>query len=437
MAYRAPARFTCWCRRLPRLCYNLDTVRVWTGMETAGPSSEAGALLVTNSPAVCVHLLRSGPMKNSMLLALLPASLLIAGCGDLLKPAEPPKAEPPVKVTATTYSTTLAWNTDNHWLNGTRDGLVLDGDQLRLESGKTTGTFTSEVVTVNAYDQLIPSWNAITGDKGSLTVEVRHQKASDVWTKWYSFGTWSRADGRTSADSQKDADGVVWTDTNNLYGSATTTRYQYRVTLKDGAVLKQVAMNTVDTDRQLDGAGAASDKKAWGKVLDVPERSQMIYPDGGEVWCSPTSTSMVMVYYGVNVTVPDAAKGTYDAEYDGMGNWPFNVAYAAEHGFRGFVTRAPSLAEAEKYISAGIPVVASIRWKVGELPGAAIPSSNGHLVVIVGFDKDGNPVVNDPAAADNDSVQRTYPRAIFEKLWLNASGGMLYVIHKSTVTPPL
>ena len=33
------------------------------------------------------------------------------------------------------------------------------------------------------------------------------------------------------------------------------------------------------------------------RALDVPMRSQMVYPDGGEVWCSPTSTSMVMDYW--------------------------------------------------------------------------------------------------------------------------------------------
>ncbi|MPY67886.1 peptidase C39 family protein [Deinococcus sp. SDU3-2] len=361
---------------------------------------------------------------------------MISACNTTPQVPEPPKAEAPSKATDSAYSTTLVWQSDNHWVSGTLDNLKLSGDTLILAEGKTSGTLTSSVITVNAYDQLIPSWNAETGEKGSLSVEVRHQKVGDTWTKWYSFGTWSRAEGRASAESQKDVDGIVWTDTNNLYGRATTTRYQYRVTLRDGAKLKQVAMNTVDTDRQTAGAGAPSDKSAWGKVLNVPERSQMIYPDGGEVWCSPTSTSMVMAFYGTNVTVPEAAKGTYDAVYDGMGNWPFNVAYAAEYGFRGFVTRLPSLAAAEKYIAAGIPLVASIRWKVGELPGAAIPSSTGHLVVVVGFDAQGNPVVNDPAAADNESVQRTYGRDIFEKLWLNASGGMVYVIHKSGAAVP-
>ena len=35
----------------------------------------------------------------------------------------------------------------------------------------------------------------------------------------------------------------------------------------------------------------------WSHELAVPECSQMVYPDGGTVWCSPTSVSMVLAYW--------------------------------------------------------------------------------------------------------------------------------------------
>src|SRR5699024_9515456 len=122
--------------------------------------------------------------------------------------------------------------------------------------------------------------------------------------------------------------------------------------------------------------------------LDVPKYSPEIhegaYPKwdgGGEAWCSPTSTAMVLSYWGrgpteeqmswVNPEYKDpqvdfAARGTYDYSYDGAGNSPFNIAYAVRFGLDGFVTRLHSLTELEQYIKAGIPVITSESFEEGE-----------------------------------------------------------------------
>ena len=63
------------------------------------------------------------------------------------------------------------------------------------------------------------------------------------------------------------------------------------------------------------------------------------------------------------------------------------------------------------FVAAGIPLVASVSWGAGELTGAPVSSSNGHLLVIVGFTADGDPVVNDPAAKTAGGVRRVYDRA--------------------------
>jgi hypothetical protein len=179
----------------------------------------------------------------------------------------------------------------------------------------------------------------------------------------------------------------------------------------------------------------------WNKTLNLPECSQMVYPDGGEVWCSPTSTSMVLGYWNNDTgacepRVRAAVAGVYDWIYDGHGNWPFNTAYAATFGYEGYVARFTSLAQAETYIAAGIPVIMSIAWGKGDLTNADIESTNGHLLVLVGFDADGNPVVNDPASPSNEAVQRIYLRSEFEPLWLQASGGTVYLIYPPTAAAP-
>ena len=78
-----------------------------------------------------------------------------------------------------------------------------------------------------------------------------------------------------------------------------------------------------------------------------------------------------------------------------------------------------------------MPVVASLAWDADELANAPIPSTWGHLTVIVGFSETGDVVVND-AAGDperGEPVRRVYPREQFESLWLARSGGAVYLIY--------
>ncbi|TSA80320.1 peptidase C39 family protein [Deinococcus detaillensis] len=324
-------------------------------------------------------------------------------------------------------STTTVLEQPADFSAGKMQGLILSEGRVKLAPNTQVGTLSGTVSGLSAYDELIPSWNALTPPGSSLTLEVKPAGAS----RFYSFGTWQSAAGRSSLDGQKDSFGQVLTDTLRL--SKKVSGFDYRLTLMAsgaGPSLSLLAFNTSDRSRRMAAAGAAGDKTRWNKVLNVPLRSQMLYKDGGEVWCSPTSISMILAYNGVSFSVPDAAAATYDTAYDGTGNWPFNTAFAAEQGLRALVTRLPNLREAERYIAAGFPLGVSLGWKAGELPGAAIPSSSGHLMVLVGFDAQGNPVLNDPAAPTNAGVRRSYPRAAFERLWLSHSGGLVYLISK-------
>jgi hypothetical protein len=184
-------------------------------------------------------------------------------------------------------------------------------------------------------------------------------------------------------------------------------------------------------------------------TLAVPQYSQEVhvgeypqYDGGGEAWCSPTSTSMVLSFWGSGPTPADyawvdpsyadpwvdhAARMTYDYNYEGAGNWPFNTAYASTFGLDGFVTRLRSMDEVEQFIGAGIPLVLSLAMKKNEVPGAGY-STNGHLLVVVGFTAGGDAVVNDPFAPSNADVRKVFSRAEFENAWLNTSGGVVYVM---------
>jgi len=338
--------------------------------------------------------------------------------------------------------------------------LVLKGsDKQRSFRGTrySMGTWTSAPVAPGfAFTELVASWSADT--PRNSWVEVRVRVTSAAPGKWMVLGRWASSDKhvrRTSLAGQSDAIGRVDVDTWKAASSTGATSYQLQVRLmrRAGAssASPSVTFAGAMASRLPSGAPPVSAPSgAQGVVLDVPRYSQMIhrgelpqYGGGGEAWCSPTSTAMVLGYYNrlpapsayawvgqrTDPWVDEVARRTYDHAYEGTGNWPFNTAYAASRGLSAFVTRLRSLAEAEAFIAAGIPVIASVSFPSGALSGAPISSTAGHLLVIVGFTASGDVVVNDPAASTSSGVRRTYARAQFESAWLGGSGGTAYVIH--------
>ncbi len=158
-------------------------------------------------------------------------------------------------------------------------------------------------------------------------------------------------------------------------------------------------------------------------ILDVPARSQYIVEEQ-RGWCSPTSLSMVNAYHGIHEPVEDTARAVMDAAYNGTGNWAFNVAHSGSLGLRATVAFLQNLDHAQRLIERNIPVILSYSWSKGELPGAPLEHSDGHLVVLCGFTADGNCAVNDPAAP---GVRVVYPRGAIEMLW-QRNEGIAYVI---------
>jgi hypothetical protein len=65
-------------------------------------------------------------------------------------------------------------------------------------------------------------------------------------------------------------------------------------------------------------------------------------------------------------------------------------------------------------------VIASVRYKAGELTGAAIAETAGHLVVLTGWTGD-EVLVNDPAAPAA-AVARRYRVDELARVWLERSG---------------
>jgi Peptidase_C39 like family len=335
-----------------------------------------------------------------------------------------------------------AYDTQGALAAGTETGITFKNGSARLASGRTKGTLTSRVYDSAHKDTFIPSWDARTPSGTWLRMQMRVRSGGN-WTRWWDMGVWAKGTGtikRHSVEGQRAGGWRVLTDTLQSIGPVFADAYQYRLTLlskRKGRTPGVRAIYVTASDSYRNGEVLVGAKESlWGKDLSVPARSQMIYPNGGEVWCSPTSLSMVMAYWAnktgmrnLDQEVPTVARGTYDYVYRGTGNWPFNTAYAASYGLRASVNRFSSLGQVERWIAKGVPVIASISWGRGELTGAPIPASSGHLLVIRGFTEAGDVIVNDPAASSNSGVRRIYQRDEFRRSWFESgSGGVAYLV---------
>ncbi|WP_419993363.1 peptidase C39 family protein [Streptomyces boninensis] len=385
------------------------------------------------------------------------------------------------------------WSTAPAWYSGKADGTrVVTGSRPGIAIARPVGTlqykdphtskkadyeyatWTSPVHKPGVpATEVVASWNARTPAGTWLQVDLKGSYSDGTKTPWFIMGRWTAGDGdtdirRTSVDDQTDDKASIWTDTFAIDDASTGLRlvdYQLRVTLyrragsKASPLVWRVGAMASDVPDRFE-VPASSPKLL--RELRVPRYSQNIhegeYPEydgGGEAWCSPTSTTMALAWFGhlptkeqtswvdpsyADPEVDHAARYTFDYQYDGCGNWPFNTAYAATYdGMNGVVTRLGSLTDIEILTYAGLPVITSQSFISADLDGAGYGTA-GHLMCIVGFTKDGDVVSNDPASDSNDAVRNVYKRRQFENVWLrtkrydadgkvkSGTGGVAYVL---------
>ncbi|MFJ1648780.1 peptidase C39 family protein [Streptomyces sp. NPDC088258] len=365
---------------------------------------------------------------------------------------------------------------------GARPSLVIDDPAGRRDyqdphTGKTTtweyASWTSpEHRSEVPATEVIASWNAGTPAGTWLQIELRGRYSDGTDTPWYVMGRWTSGDGdddirRTSVDGQGDGRSSVWTDTlavNDAAGGDRLVSYRLRLTLhrRPGTRLTPVVHRVGAMASDIpDRFTVPASTPGLVRELPVPRYSQNIhagqypeYDNGGEAWCSPTSSQMIIEYWGrgptaeelawVNPAFADpqvchAARFTFDYQYEGCGNWPFNAAYAATYReMSSAVTRLGSLTEAETLVRAGIPLITSQSFLKEELTGAGYGTA-GHLMTLIGFTADGDVIANDPASPDDAAVRRVYRRAEWETIWLrtkrynaagkvsSGTGGVCYV----------
>ncbi|MGY0022530.1 peptidase C39 family protein [Streptomyces sp. cg35] len=428
----------------------------------------------------------SRPSRRTMLTAAAGVALAAtaAGAGTARAAAAPATAATTRKKAPARLVDNRTWTTYTDWRSGTGRGTravagARPGVTLAGVAGTTTYTdphlnrtaeweYAQWISPVHRLSvpatEVIASWNAHTPAGTWIQIELKGTYTDGTATPWYVMGRWTAGDDkdvdirRTSVDDQSDGRSSIWTDTFSIDDAASGLRlasYSLRLTL-----LRAPGSKAAPTVWRLGAMGSdvpdrftvPASTPGLAKELAVPRYSQSIhsgqypeYDNGGEAWCSPTSSQMIIEYWGRKPTaeqlawvdpayadpqVCHAARGTYDYQYEGCGNWPFNAAYAATYeDLQGVVTRLSSLTDLETLIAAGIPAITSQSFLKEELTGAGYGTS-GHLMTVIGFTAEGDVIANDPASPSDPAVRRVYKRSEWETIWLrtkrkNASGSVV------------
>jgi hypothetical protein len=141
--------------------------------------------------------------------------------------------------------------------------------------------------------------------------------------------------------------------------------------------------------------------------------------------CSPTALAMAL---GLNTDAQwqNSVDACYDPVTQSYGAWPLAIRFASERGYVGSVESACNWDNAIAALKAGMPVVCSIRFKRGELSGAPLAATGGHLVCLYGVAQ-GKALVMDPAASDASSVACAYDIEEFTGAWLKHRGAAYYL----------
>jgi hypothetical protein len=314
----------------------------------------------------------------------------------------------------------------DHGIEGDLEGLVVVPEGLMPSPGFRTGRYITPVIEASPFDWLVPWWNADIAGEGSLEVFLQTE-TEGIWTEWYSLGLWSSRPATASRTGES-----VRVDTDTLVLSAACSRYRMKLVLSTGSGGTGMVL--------LRRAGVVSRMKSSPRTLprthflrecmvEMPAVSQMTeHASIRDRICSPACVSMALHLHGTALPLPFVAADCYDHGAEIYGNWAFNVATLWKHGVQARIDYFHSMEEAAGELLSGNPLVASIRFEVGELSGSPIPRTNGHLVLLCGLRRRGNGswqvMVQDPAAAAKGEVQRLYDLAEFDRAWT----GVAYVV---------
>lgn len=287
-----------------------------------------------------------------------------------------------------------------------------------------------------SFTQLIFSWNALKPKKGffSFFVQVNDAKTNN-WQEWHHMADWGNDIQKSYYSQGKDGTTYHYVRL-EIPADKYATAYRIKIVAQDHAslsLLRSININIANLQKfKTEKMHTAIAQLPSIFLRHIPLQSQMIldHPKANCL-CSPTSCSMVVAYLNRQFINPiQFANNVFDNGLGIYGSWPFNTAQAflqTQGKFLFAVARLNSFIDLYKQLQKKLPVIVSVR---GQLQGAPKDYSNGHLLVVVGWDQQKRKVLcHDPAFDTNDKVLVGYDFDAFAAAW-GKSCHLAYIVQR-------
>lgn len=312
----------------------------------------------------------------------------------------------------------------------TNDGIELssDGKSIKLQDGVVNGyVILKSQFSQSPFNEGLPSWNGTAPDNNSgFKVQMRFPYGAS-WSQWLTVGYW-KSNIWSSYGSTSYGGGYIDYDYVKLNSYQSSWQFKIIMTRTSAAepspTLHALSFFVSDsrTTSSVNITNIVNDNPA---EIFIP--TDFVYQYGvdpvigGDI-CSPTTVSMILKSYSIDVDPYQFALDTRDPYFNMFGIWPRVVQNASEFGLAGAVTRYRTWSEAREVLANG----GRIAMSVGQ------PLYSGHLFMLAGFTADGKPIVHDPAKSNGYSY--VYNKTSISQSWFN-KGGVSYTFYPAGSYP--
>lgn len=302
--------------------------------------------------------------------------------------------------------------------------LNADKNQLELKSGEKFGYIilppdSSE----QPFNEGLPSWNGFAprNTNSSFAIQMRFPSGSN-WSPWLTVGYWQKDIWGNNYGATSWSDGKVDVDVVKLYSYKS--KWQFKVVMSR----TDVTLESPNINKLSFFASDSRTTDVFSVIQAINDNPDPIFIEtefyyqyglddeiGGEI-CSPTSVSMILRSFGIELDPVQFARDNYDEHWGMFGVWPRVVQNASEFGVDGAVTRYRNWSDTREVLAKGGRIAISV----------GPPLYSGHLMMLAGFNENGYPIIHDPAQSGGYSYM--FNKGELSRSWFE-KGGVSYTFY--------